>query len=170
MKSLLLLTHKQWLFRNARKHIKVFDGITEAEHLEIYSHVEEYFRLDPNDLLPKHRYLLEDDFSSMGKLSSIARKVWVLNVEPALAAAKAVRQGATVAEGLVQFQQTTTRPRKVLPSVELVGWRSRSFSASSDSWTEKLVSLASSKHISAIQIQQVSAYQLKSGSVHYRRC
>ena len=144
--------------------------MTEAEHLEIYSRVEELIRLDPSDLLPKHRYLLEDDFSSMGESTSIARKVWVLNVESALAAAKAVRQGAAVAEGLARFQQLTSRQKKVIPSVEIVGWRSRNFSASNDSWTEKLASLASSHQFSAMQIQRVSARRLQSGSVRYRRC
>ena len=103
VKSLLHLTHKQWLFRNARKHIRLMDGMTEAEHLEVYDRVEELIHLDPTDLLPKHQYLLDDDFSKMGESSSIAWKVWVLNVESALAAANSVKGGTAIADDIARF-------------------------------------------------------------------
>ena len=41
VKSLLLLTHKQWVFRNARKHIRVVDGMTEEEFAKRKTEQEE---------------------------------------------------------------------------------------------------------------------------------
>ena len=124
-KSLLHLTHKQWLFRNARKHIRLMDGMTD-EHLEVYDRVEELIHLDPTELLPKHQYLLDDDFSKMGESTSIARKVWVLNVESALAAAATVKQGTAIADGLARFHRISTTRRSSLPrAVSPLGWRSR---------------------------------------------
>ena len=170
VKSLLLLTHKQWLYRNARKHIRLMDGMTEAEHLEVFARVEELIQLDPSELLPKHRYLLEDDFSRMGESSSIERKVWVLNVESALSAAAAVRNGSVVVDGLARFQRITRRrSTKTSPSA-FFGWRSRSFDPSAASWSARAEAHASSQLSTAVKIQRASVFRQRSGSWRYRRC
>ena len=80
------------------------DGMTEAEHLEVYARVEELIHLEPAELLPK-QYLLDNDFSKIGESTSIARKVWVLNLESALAAANSGKGVAAIADGLARFHQ-----------------------------------------------------------------
>ena len=168
VKSLLHLTHKQWLFRNARKHIRLMDGMTEAEHLEVYDRVEELIHLDPADLLPKHQYLLDDDFSKMGESSSIARKVWVLNVESA--AANSVKGGTAIADGIARFNLITTTCRSSFPqAVSQSGWRSRSFEEATSPaqlWQDKLEGLQRARS-TVVQIQCASSVRHKSGSIRY---
>ena len=172
VKSLLHLTHKQWLFRNARKHIRLMDGMTEAEHLEVYDRVEELIHLDPADLLPKHQYLLDDDFSKMCESSSIARKVWVLNIESALAAANSVKGGTAIADGIARFNQITTTSRSSFPrAVAQSGWRSWSFeevTSPAQSWQDKLEGLQRSRS-TVVRIQSASSVRCKSGRIRYVR-
>jgi hypothetical protein len=58
IKRVLSITHRQWLYRNARIHIRLADGLTEPEHKTIIQLVQDLLHTDPNDLLPQHRYLL----------------------------------------------------------------------------------------------------------------
>ena len=51
MNSLLQLTHKQWLFRNSHVHIRKVDGMTEAEHEELFDQVQDLMLIDPSELL-----------------------------------------------------------------------------------------------------------------------
>ena len=71
--KLLNITHKQWIFRNSHIHYKKLDGMTEAQHLASFSKVRDLMYTDPRDLLPKHRYLLEEDFPQLGEGSSLMR-------------------------------------------------------------------------------------------------
>ena len=64
MKRLLSITHKQWLHRNAKVHIKKRDGKTQVEHHEIMKKVRRMLRTDPMELLERDRHLL----STLAKL------------------------------------------------------------------------------------------------------
>ena len=55
--SLLLLTHKQWIFRNSKVHYKT-DGLTASQHDVLESTVRELIATHPSALLAKDRYLL----------------------------------------------------------------------------------------------------------------
>ena len=60
---------------------------------------------DPQELLPKHKYLLEEDFASLGEGSSLAREYWVVSMEAALAAATHVTNCTAHAAGLARLQK-----------------------------------------------------------------
>ncbi len=62
--KLLPTTHKQWVFRNNGKHYKV-DGLTQADHDRIFLRVEELMYTNPDELLPRHKHLLEEDFEAL---------------------------------------------------------------------------------------------------------
>ena len=91
--KLLQLTHKQWLFRNSHVHYKKLEGMTAAQHEEVFERVKELIWTDPAELLAKHRFLLEEDFRDLGEGSSGARLQWVASMESALKAADHVRSG-----------------------------------------------------------------------------
>ena len=59
---IISLTHKQWLFRNSHVHFKKLEGLTPAQHDEIFKRVQTLMWTDPADLLDRHKYLLEEDF------------------------------------------------------------------------------------------------------------
>ncbi len=61
-KSLLSVTHRQWLFRNADIHHR-FDGLTMHQHTLLHHRITDLLKTSPQDLLPKHRYLLQQDFA-----------------------------------------------------------------------------------------------------------
>ena len=84
IKRVLHITHRQWLYRNARIHIKIADGLTKPEHKNIIRLAYNLLDTDPNDLLPQHRYLLEEDFLQLGEGPSINRQYWIASMQSAL--------------------------------------------------------------------------------------
>jgi hypothetical protein len=83
---LLGITHNQWLFRNARTHLRLLEGKSEFEHDEIMQKVGDLLLVDTNLLLPQHRQLFEIDFEKLGAGSTSDRQYWLANVESALQA------------------------------------------------------------------------------------
>jgi hypothetical protein len=86
---LLNITHRQWLYRNARLYLRKLDGMTTEEHLEVIDLVKDMMLVDPADLLPCHRSLLRVDFEQLGQGSSIDRKLWLTKMHSAIAASQA---------------------------------------------------------------------------------
>jgi hypothetical protein len=86
---LLNITHRQWLYRNARIYLRKLDGMTNDEHLEVIDLVKDMMLVDPADLLPCHRSLLRIDFEQLGEGSSIDRKLWLTKMHSAIAASQA---------------------------------------------------------------------------------
>ena len=84
--------------------------MTEAQHLASFSKVCVLMYTDPRDLLPKHRYLLEEDFTQLGGGSSIMREYWVVSMEAALATATHVTNCTTLASGLTCLHKARRKP------------------------------------------------------------
>lgn len=84
--KVLNITHRQWLYRNARIHMKVAEGFTQPAHDAIVSKVLTLMGTDPMDLLPQHRHLLDWDFWELGNGSTVKRQYWVASMESALQA------------------------------------------------------------------------------------
>ena len=110
---LLQLTHKQWIFRNSRKHFTRLDGMTEAEHLQTLSELKMHMYTDPDDLLPRHRHLLEVDFEKLSEGSSIPRLHWLASIESAKSAAECLKRGQYIPGSLGYFM--TTKRLKIHP-------------------------------------------------------
>ena len=90
IKRVLHITHRQWLYRNARIHIRLVDGLTEPEHNNIIQLVHNLLDTDPNDLLPQHRHLLQQDFQQLGEGRSLDRQYWITSMQSALETADIV--------------------------------------------------------------------------------
>ena len=85
---ILAITHQQWLYRNARIHIRLMEGLSTEEHTAIRDKVISLLHTDPDDLLPQHQpLLLTQDFYQLGSGSSQDRQYWIAQMESALAAA-----------------------------------------------------------------------------------
>jgi hypothetical protein len=91
IQQLLNITHQQWLYRNARIHIKKVEGKTSGEHRDIMRQVQNMLHHDPDDLLPQHQHLLHLDFTNLGSGPTTDRQYWVANMTSALTAANTVR-------------------------------------------------------------------------------
>ena len=90
--KVLDITHRQWLYRNARIHIRVAEGLTQPAHEVIMSKVLTLMGTDPMELLPQHRNLLEWDFLALGAGSTVDRQYWIKNMESALQASRKRRR------------------------------------------------------------------------------
>jgi hypothetical protein len=66
---------------------------------------------DPADLLPKHRYLLTEDFNALGSGSTHGRQCWVAAMESAVSAAQIIRRRrrAPVVTGVPRSPPPTRR-------------------------------------------------------------
>ena len=108
---LMQATHKQWLYRNLHVHRKGCGGLTATQEDSIFQQVRDLMLTDPSDLLPKHRYLLTEDFNALGSGSTYGRQCWVAAMESAVSAAKIVqrRQRAPVVTGVPHSPPPTRR-------------------------------------------------------------
>merc|ERR1712115_530101 len=85
--KLLKITHKQWLLRNAKIHIKRKGDMNEEDHDKLLKKIEKLIWTDPEDLLPGDEHLLNEDFDSLGRASAIDQILWVAEMEASIAAA-----------------------------------------------------------------------------------
>jgi hypothetical protein len=90
IQHLLNITHRQWLYRNARIHLRKVEGLTATEHEDVIELVKDMVLVDPADLLPQHRHLLEKDFHKLGEGATIDRKLWLQQMRSAISAADSV--------------------------------------------------------------------------------
>ena len=122
IRRVLHITHRQWLYRNARIHIKLVDGLTEPEHTNIIRLVDNLLHTDPTHLLPQHRQLLQQDFCQLGEGTSVDRQYWIASMHSAIQTADIVlqkngkkRRASITGEALnqhVQIRQIAKRLRK----------------------------------------------------------
>jgi hypothetical protein len=90
IKSLISITHKQWLYRNSDVH-HVIDGLSSREQQKLTERISELMKVKKNTLLERHKHFMEVDFNKLGSGTTIARQVWVANVEMAISVAKIAR-------------------------------------------------------------------------------
>ena len=84
IQKLLQMTHKQWLLRNARVHIKRKGDLTEEEHDKLLQKIERMMWIDPENLLREDHHLLEEDFDALGKATALDQQLWVAEMEASL--------------------------------------------------------------------------------------
>ena len=126
---LLSLTHRQWIYRNKEKHFKV-EGLTLPQHEQLMEEVERHAEVDPEDLLPENRKLLDTDFAALGGGAAVDRAYWVAEMNAAVAAAAHVQRGSTqtLRSRYCSGPQYNTRSYSIAPMVETEGslrWRRR---------------------------------------------
>ena len=92
----LNITHRQWLYRNSRIHIRQVEGLSLADHESILQKVRTLIGTDPTDLLPHHRSLLYTDFEALGEGTSTDRQYWIAQMESAINAQKRRRNSNNV--------------------------------------------------------------------------
>ena len=109
IEKLILITHRQWVFRNSHVHFKKLEGMTEVQHLKLFDDVEELMTVDPLEHLPKHWHLLEGEFGTLGENSSAARQNWIASMESAVSAAKHVYSGLPTKDRYKAFTRKVIR-------------------------------------------------------------
>jgi hypothetical protein len=97
------IVHKQWIYRNTGIHYRGTDGFTMPEHNKIINRVEEYSLIDPEDLLPRHQYLLNTDFEALGSGPTVVRQIWLANITSARAAARLAQAGTLTPEAVMHY-------------------------------------------------------------------
>ena len=93
---ILNITHRQWLYRNSRIHMRNVEGLSATDHESILEKVRTLIGTDPTDILPKHRSLLHMDFEALGEGTSTDRQYWIAQMESAITAQKRRRNSNNV--------------------------------------------------------------------------
>ena len=99
IKSLLSITHKQWLYRNSDVHHAI-DGLSARKHQELTAKIHFLLKTKKGSLHERHRHLMEVDFAKLGSGTTIARQVWVANVEMAISVSNIARANLCTQETL----------------------------------------------------------------------
>jgi hypothetical protein len=92
----LNITHRQWLYRNSRIHIRQVEGLSLTDHESILQKVSSLIGTDPTDLLSQHRSLLHMDFEALGEGTSTDRQYWIAQMESAIKAQKRRRNSNNI--------------------------------------------------------------------------
>ena len=67
--------------------------MTQVELDQIFDEVEDLMYTEPDELLPKHRHLLQEDFEALAEGSAQDRQYWIVSMESVIKAAEAVQEG-----------------------------------------------------------------------------
>ena len=120
VKGLIGLTHKQWLFRNNEIHY-VTDGLTMKQHEELTTKIKILLKTRHCNLLRRHRHFLSTDFEALGSGPTLARQVWVANMEMAISVAKLAKANFCSQDTLRQLNTLSvtprTQPHTTVPSI-----------------------------------------------------
>ncbi len=74
IKSLISLTHKQWLYRTSDVHY-ISDGLTSRQHNKLTSKIKELIKTKRTALLCQHQHYMNTNFNTLGRGPTIARQV-----------------------------------------------------------------------------------------------
>ncbi len=99
IKSLVSITHKQWLYRNSDVHHAI-DGLSSRQHQELTARIHCLLKTKKDSLHERHRHLMEVDFTKLGSGTTIARQVWVANVNMAISVARIAGANTCTQESL----------------------------------------------------------------------
>eukprot|EP00956_Cyclotella_meneghiniana_P002951 scaffold3544_cov46-Cyclotella_meneghiniana.AAC.2 len=108
LQHLLNITHRQWLYRNARIHLRKVEGLTAAEHEDVIELVKDMVMVDPADLLPRHRHLLARDFRKLGEGATVDRKLWLQQM---------MRSAISAADSVITENSTRSRNSAIVGMV-----------------------------------------------------
>ncbi len=109
IKSLISLTHKQWLYRNCDVHY-ISNGLTLRQHNELTSKIKELMKTKRTALFGRHRHYMNTNFNILGCGPTIARQVWVANMEMAISIAKVAKGNFCTQETLQLMFTPLTLP------------------------------------------------------------
>jgi hypothetical protein len=90
IKGLIGPIHKQWLYQNNKVHY-VSDGLTMKQHEELTAKTKILLKTRHCALLRCHRHYLLTNFEVLGSGPTLARQVWVANVEMAISVARVAK-------------------------------------------------------------------------------
>ncbi len=109
IKSLISLTHMQWLNRKCDVHY-ISNGLTLREHNKLTSKIKELMKTKRTALLGWHRHYMNTNFSTLGRGPTIACQVWVANMEMAISIAKVAKGNFCTQKTLQQLHTSLTLP------------------------------------------------------------
>ncbi len=109
IKSLIGLTHKQWLYRNCDVHY-ISNGLTLRQHDKLTSKIKVLTKTNCTALLGQHRQYMDTNFNTLGCRLTIACLVWVANMEMAISIAKVAKGNFCTQKTLRQLRTPLTLP------------------------------------------------------------
>ena len=74
--------------------------MTQVELDQIFDEVEDLMYTEPDELLPKHQHLLQEDSEALVEGSAQNRQYWIVSTESAIKAHEAVQEGQADPRGV----------------------------------------------------------------------
>ena len=74
VERLLLLTHSQWIYRNAIVHHREQDSLCREEWVELWARMEEQIDLGYTNLPPEDHFLLEESLETLWEKSGMIKR------------------------------------------------------------------------------------------------
>jgi hypothetical protein len=118
IKSLISITHKQWLNRNSNVH-HVIDGLSSRQQQKLMARIRKLLETKKNSLLEQHKHLMDVDFIKLGSGTTIARQVWVANVDMAISVAIVVHGNFCTQETLLLLRTPLLKTSSHLQNKEV---------------------------------------------------
>jgi hypothetical protein len=84
-------------------HFKGKEGWPIPQIHDVFDQIMEYSLINPADLLPRHRHLLEIDFELIGRGSSAHCLIWISDMESALSVSRLYRSGSLTPLAISHF-------------------------------------------------------------------
>ncbi len=109
IKSLISLTHKQWLHRSCDVHY-ISNGLTSRQQDELASKIKELMKTKRTALLGQHWHCMNTNFKTLRHGPTVACQVWVANMEMAISIAKFAEDNFCTQEILRQLYTPLTLP------------------------------------------------------------
>ncbi len=109
IKSLLGVTHRQWLFWNSNVHHRI-DSLTSHQHSQSFDCIHSLLMTPISELLPNDRHLLQQDFHQLSNTDTIQCQLWVASMESAISAASHVATGHYTPDSLQIFNSIPSQP------------------------------------------------------------
>ncbi len=109
IKSLISLTHKQWLCRNCDVHY-ISNGLTLRQHEKLTSKIKELMKTNCTALLGRHQHYMNTNCNTLGCRPTIARQVWGTYMDMAVSIAKVAKGNFCTQETLRQLHTPLTLP------------------------------------------------------------
>jgi hypothetical protein len=96
----------QWVYQNLGIHYKGKDGLAFTNHHKLLNHVEGYLLIDPETLLPRHHFLFDTDFETLGSGPTSYHLLWLANMQAAVATSQLTLSGTLTPEAMAYFSST----------------------------------------------------------------
>jgi hypothetical protein len=112
---LLHLTHGQWIYRNISRHHHIYGLLKSTERRALLREIDQYMRVDPEEVPEESRFLLEIDFQQIRHERTEKQSYWVHAIRAAVKAGRRAKRYKHRQKAVALSACTLQEPRPAPP-------------------------------------------------------